>query len=96
MTVRVGIVGTGFGRRVQIPALRLVSGAAVTAVASGSRERAQAVAAELGIPHAFGSGEELARSSDVDLVIPPSAGRARSPGSITSCATSPIAARHAS
>ncbi len=69
VTVRVGIVGTGFGRRVQIPALRLVSGAAVTAVASGSRERAQAVAAELGIPHAFGSGEELARSSDVDLVI---------------------------
>ena len=69
MTLRVGLIGTGFARRVQVPALRLVPGLVVTAIASGSAERARAVAAEFGIPHAFGSGEELARAPDVDLVI---------------------------
>ena len=69
MSLRVGMIGTGFGRRVQLPALRLVPGAQVTAVASSSLERARAVAAEFGVAHAFGSGEELARASDVDLVI---------------------------
>ena len=69
MSVRIGIIGTGFARRVQLPALRLVPGVTVTAIASGSLERARAVAAEFAIPHAFGSGEELARASDVDLVL---------------------------
>ena len=69
MTLRVGIIGTGFARRVQVPALHLVPGVVVTAIASRSAERARAVAAEFGIPHAFGSGEELARAPDVDLVI---------------------------
>ena len=69
MTLRIGVIGTGFARRVQLPALRLVSGAQVTAVASGSLERARVVAAEFGVPHAFGSGETLARAPDVDLVI---------------------------
>ena len=69
MTLRIGVIGTGFGRRVQLPALRLVPGAQVTAVASGSLERARAVAAEFDVSHAFGSGEALARAPDVDLVI---------------------------
>ena len=69
MTLRVGLIGTGFARRVQVPALRLVPGVAVTAIASGSMERARAVAAEFGIPNAFGSGETLARAPEVDLVI---------------------------
>src|SRR5438093_1750281 len=69
VTLRVGLIGTGFARRVQVPALRLVPGVAVTAIASGSLERARAVAAEFGIPSAFGSGEALARAPEVDLVI---------------------------
>jgi predicted dehydrogenase len=69
VTLRVGLIGTGFARRVQIPALRLVPGTVVTAVASSSVERARAVAAELDVPHAFGSGEALVRSRDVDLVV---------------------------
>ncbi len=69
MTLRVGLIGTGFARRVQLPALGLVPGATVTAVASGNLERAQAVAREFAVPHAFGSGEALAHSSEVDLVI---------------------------
>jgi predicted dehydrogenase len=69
VTLRVGVIGTGFGRRVQLPALRLVPGVTLTAVASRSLERARAVAREFAIPHAFGSGEELARAPDVDLVL---------------------------
>jgi len=69
VSLRIGVIGTGFGRRVQLPALRLVSGVTVTAIASGSIERARAVAAEFAIPRAFASGEELAAASDVDLVI---------------------------
>lgn len=69
MTLRVGLIGTGFARRVQLPALRLVPGTVVTAVASGNLDRARAVAAEFGVPHAFGSAEALARCPDVDLVI---------------------------
>ncbi len=69
MTVRVGVIGTGFARRVQLPGLRLVPGAVVTAVASRDRTRAAAVAREFDIAHAFGSGEELARCRDVDLVF---------------------------
>lgn len=69
MTLRVGVIGTGFGRRVQLPALGLVPGLTVTAVASQSLERARRVAREFAIPHAFGSGEELARAPDVDLVL---------------------------
>jgi predicted dehydrogenase len=69
VTVRVGIIGSGFARRVQLPALALVPGARATAVASGHRANAEAVAREFGLPHVFHDGVELARSPDVDLVI---------------------------
>lgn len=69
MTVRVGVIGTGFGRRVQLPGLGLVPGVAVTAIASGRRAHAEAVAAEHGIPQVFDDGAALARSAAVDLVI---------------------------
>jgi len=69
VTVRVGVIGTGFGRRVQLPGLGLVPGVRVAAVGSGSLDRARGVAAEFGIARAFGSGEALAESPDVDLVI---------------------------
>ncbi len=69
MTVRIGLIGTGFARRVQLPGLKLVPGARVTAVASGRRANAEAVAREAGLPQVCGDGDELARSSEVDLVI---------------------------
>src|SRR5439155_717814 len=56
-------------RRVQLPGLGLVPGVRVAAVGSGSLDRARGVAAEFGIARAFGSGEALAESPDVDLVI---------------------------
>jgi len=69
VTVRIGVIGTGFARRVQLPGLRLVPGVRVTAVASGRRANAETVAREFGIPHVFDDGLELVRSADVDLVI---------------------------
>jgi predicted dehydrogenase len=67
--VRVGIIGTGFARRVQLPGLALVPGVRVTAIASGRRANAEAVAAEFQIPRVCGDGLELAGAPDVDLVI---------------------------
>ena len=69
MTLRIGLIGTGFAKRVQLPGLRLVPGALVTAIASGQRANADAVARESGIPHVFDDGVELARSGRADLVI---------------------------
>ena len=67
--VRVGFIGSGFARRVQLPGLALVPGIRPTAIASGHRANAEAVAREFGLPHVFTDGTELARSPDVDLVI---------------------------
>jgi predicted dehydrogenase len=69
MTVRIGIIGSGFARRVQLPALAFVPGTRATAVASGHRANAEAMAREFGVPHVFEDGVALARSADVDLVI---------------------------
>ncbi len=67
--VRVGLVGSGFARRVQLPGLALVPGAKPVAIASGHRANADAVARDFGLPLVFSDGIELARSPDVDLVI---------------------------
>jgi predicted dehydrogenase len=67
--VRVGFIGSGFARRVQLPALAHVPGAKPTAIASGHRANAEAVAREFNLPHVFSDGTELARSTDVDLVV---------------------------
>ena len=47
--VGIGIVGTGFARSTQIPGFRDCMGAKIVAIASGRRERAEAVAKEFGI-----------------------------------------------
>lgn len=69
MTVRLGVIGTGFARRVQLPGLAFVPGVEVTAIASGRRANAELAAKEFGIPRVFDDGVELARSGDVDLVL---------------------------
>ncbi len=69
MTVRIGFIGAGFARRVQLPALAFVPGTRASAIASGHRANAAAAAREFGLPYVFDDGVELARSPDVDLVI---------------------------
>jgi predicted dehydrogenase len=69
VTLRVGIIGTGFAKRVQLPGLQLVPGVKVTAISSGQRANADAVAREFGIPHVFDDGVALAGSGHADLVL---------------------------
>ena len=66
--IGIGIVGTGFARTTQIPALKECTGAKVVAIASRRRERAEAVAKEFDIPHVAADWQELVTLSEVDLV----------------------------
>ena len=65
--LRVGIIGTGFGRQVQIPAFAAHPRVKVVAVASATPGKAAKVAAEFGIPHAFDNWQDLVRD-ELDLV----------------------------
>lgn len=69
---RWGVLSTAkIGRDLVIPQLQDAENGVVTAIASRDLERAKAVAARFGIPHAFGSYEELLASSEVDGVYIP-------------------------
>jgi predicted dehydrogenase len=65
--LRVGVIGTGFGSTVQIPAFRANPRVEVVAVASGQPGKARQVADSLGVPHAFDDWADLA-AADLDLV----------------------------
>jgi predicted dehydrogenase len=65
--LRVGVIGTGFGTTVQIPAFRAHPRVEVVAVASGQAGKARRVADGLGIPHAFDAWADLV-AADLDLV----------------------------
>ncbi|HZO94494.1 MAG TPA: Gfo/Idh/MocA family oxidoreductase [Candidatus Baltobacteraceae bacterium] len=65
-TLKVGIVGSGFGGAVHAPAYALHPRFEVVAIASPSS--AERVAAERKIPHAFRSVEEMLRGVELDVV----------------------------
>lgn len=65
--LRVGVIGTGFGSTVQIPAFSAHPRVEVVAVASSQSGRARAVAEKFGIPHAFDAYADLAKA-ELDLV----------------------------
>jgi predicted dehydrogenase len=65
--LRVGVIGTGFGSTVQIPAFRASRRVEVVAIASGQPGRARKVADAHGVPHAFDAWPDLVRA-DLDLV----------------------------
>lgn len=67
-TVRVGIVGTGFGVSAMLPGFRLAPGAEVVAICSGRRERAEAAAQAHGIPMAFDDYRAMLDRARLDLV----------------------------
>ena len=66
--IGVGIVGTGFGVRVQLPLWQHTPGARVTAVCSHNEGRARQVADRFGLAHAVTDYRALAELPDVDLV----------------------------
>lgn len=66
--VGIGIIGTGFARRVQIPAFLACDGAYIASVASGSIENARATADECGASHFTTDWRETVSHPDVRLV----------------------------
>lgn len=66
--IRVGIVGTGFGRSVHIPAFQRVEGAEVVGVASRDPQNAKAVAADTRVAVAFDHWQDMVASADIDAV----------------------------
>ena len=64
----VGVIGTGFGARVHIPAFARLPEARVVAVCSARPERAEAVADEHGIPSAYADYRALLNDPSVEAV----------------------------
>ncbi|MFV9672003.1 MAG: Gfo/Idh/MocA family protein [Acidimicrobiia bacterium] len=70
--VRWGILSTAdIGMKKVTPAIQRAENSEVVAIASRDRARAAAAAAELGIPSAYGTYEELLAADDVDAVYIP-------------------------
>ncbi|QDT45536.1 Glucose--fructose oxidoreductase precursor [Gimesia alba] len=70
--IRWGILSTAKIGTVQvIPAMQQGHFCDVTAIASRNLDRAKQVAAELGIPHAYGSYEELLADPEIDAIYNP-------------------------
>jgi predicted dehydrogenase len=67
-TVGIGIIGTGFGRKVQIPSFLECPGAKIVSVASGHAENAEATAKEFNIAHFTDDWRETISREDVDLI----------------------------
>jgi predicted dehydrogenase len=67
--LRIGVIGTGFGASVHIPALKFVDDTEVVAVASRREDRAKAVAARHGIPVATTDWREIIADPDIDGVV---------------------------
>mmetsp|Transcript_30060 Transcript_30060/g.71632 ORF Transcript_30060/g.71632 Transcript_30060/m.71632 type:complete len:372 (+) Transcript_30060:91-1206(+) len=65
--LRVGIIGTGWGVKVQVPKFR-DAGLDVVALYSRSEDRARKLAAQLDIKHPFWDVDSLCRCNEVDLV----------------------------
>lgn len=66
--VGIGIIGTGFARKVQIPAFAACESAEIISVASGSLDNARSTAAEFGIGHFTADWRQTVTRDDIDLV----------------------------
>ncbi len=66
--VGIGIIGTGFARRVQIPAFLACEGAEIVSVASGNLANAESAAKEFNIAHFTDDWRTTIDNADVDLV----------------------------
>ena len=66
--IGIGMIGTGFGRKVQIPAFLACENVEIASVASGKIENARATAVECGAGHFTDDWRETAAHPQVDLV----------------------------
>lgn len=72
--IRVGVIGLHFGARTHVPAFRRDPRCIVAALAGRTEERTRTVAAELGVPAAYGDWRALLSDAEVDAVsiaLPP-------------------------
>lgn len=68
MTMRVGIIGLGFGAEVHLPAFTLLPDTIVTAICGRTVARTQAFAEAYAVPGVYTDYRELIASDDVDAV----------------------------
>ncbi|MCS7225194.1 MAG: Gfo/Idh/MocA family oxidoreductase [Armatimonadetes bacterium] len=66
--VRVGLIGAGFAARFHYDAFRSLPEVKVVAVASRTKEKAEAFARERGIPDAYGDYQRILDRTDIDLI----------------------------
>lgn len=66
--MKVGVVGTGFAAAQHVEALRRLPGVEVAALVGRTRERARAVAAELGVARPLAAVEELLADDEIRAV----------------------------
>ncbi len=66
--IGIGFIGTGFARKVQIPAFRMCESVSIVSVASASLANAESTAREFDIPHWTNDWRETVENKDVDLV----------------------------
>ncbi len=68
-TIRVGVIGTGFGASLHLSALRECPGFTTVAIASRRVDRARAAAHDHNIPAHFSDYREMVRHPEIDAVI---------------------------
>ena len=66
--IGVGIIGTGFARRTQIPAFSAIDEVELVSISSGQESNARSVAKDFGFGHHSGDWTETSDHPDVDLV----------------------------
>ena len=67
-SIGIGFIGTGFARKVQMPAFAACEGARIVSVASGSSANAESAAREFGAEHFTADWRETISHPEVDLV----------------------------
>ncbi|QDF00169.1 Gfo/Idh/MocA family protein [Myxococcus xanthus] len=67
-TVRMGVIGAGFARTTQIPALRALPGVEVVSLASARREKVEEAGRQLGVPHVTTDWREVVSRPEVTCV----------------------------
>jgi predicted dehydrogenase len=67
-TLRIGVIGVGFGSVVHLPGLQSEDGIEVVSVTARREERAREAAERFGIPRVFTDYREMLASDDIDAV----------------------------
>jgi predicted dehydrogenase len=66
--IGIGFIGTGFARKVQIPAFKMCENAEIVSVSSANLANAESTAREFNIPHFTDNWRETIENTDVDLI----------------------------